>query len=591
MKLKDFFFSTLPRSRKSKRKQSKSSSGEQNGATSSPETDDVIIRNHVLRTDVANANCRKNDRSSPSAKCAPGQNVSYNHQLVSADFRYFCDDNSNSYTNPFGYNTLSKTPSNTSESGFEDGYDHHIGHHEVIIPKPDILTDSFATFPRERTRIKTNPWVTTHANSMASSIHGQVSSDATHGVRAASPYYVTPSSLYGSSHDSCNYSHYHDSYYPDSSSGSSIAPDSSVPHSPLVEDVAEKVQSREYYENCDIKQEGVLEGGDLVINLNTGDIYVKSAPIFAPVDFRYEEDLDATLERDLGRQKMKSRRKRDERKCYYLTQDDLSANGGESTRDPEDFVTSYAGSFSNDSDSDVEDKDGTLTRDQGSLQCCHQPPNRHVSRNRASRPRKYRMDAILRQQSSNVPPIYSPYATDSRDTYRSTSDERRHYTESQIPDVGQPKEAADSAYDSSTLSSVTCFDRGEPIDDYRYWPITLPGATHRNRKSAKSDVPDRRSLEEIRYSLREKVDRLRAEKIIVDEKVKQAKQEDELRRQEKVRIEQEVTSLRRHVLLRTLQELKANLEDQSRRLQEAYDDVIDMQWMNARLRRLRNTTL
>ncbi|KAK2184651.1 hypothetical protein NP493_259g03004 [Ridgeia piscesae] len=94
-------------------------------------------------------------------------------------------------------------------------------------------------------------------------------------------------------------------------------------------------------------------------------------------------------------------------------------------------------------------------------------------------------------------------------------------------------------------------------------------------------VNQTRSLDEIRSSLQEKVMRLRREKLLVDEKVRQAQDEDRIRRQEKLRMQRQLTSYRKHVMLRTLHELRAQLERQTERLQATYSDVLDARWTNS----------
>ena len=97
-----------------------------------------------------------------------------------------------------------------------------------------------------------------------------------------------------------------------------------------------------------------------------------------------------------------------------------------------------------------------------------------------------------------------------------------------------------------------------------------------------SPVGGTRSLDEIRSSLREKVMRLRREKQLVDEKVRLAQDEDRIRRQEKLRVQRQLTSYRKHVMLRTLREMRAQLERQTERLQATYTDVLDTRWTNYR---------
>lgn len=86
-----------------------------------------------------------------------------------------------------------------------------------------------------------------------------------------------------------------------------------------------------------------------------------------------------------------------------------------------------------------------------------------------------------------------------------------------------------------------------------------------------------RSLESVRESLCEKVQRLRLERLVVEEKIRDAKEEEELRRAEKDRFQKELVIHRRLVLLRTLRDLRVKLEEQSARLQDAYQVTLRMQ--------------
>ena len=94
--------------------------------------------------------------------------------------------------------------------------------------------------------------------------------------------------------------------------------------------------------------------------------------------------------------------------------------------------------------------------------------------------------------------------------------------------------------------------------------------------------PSGRSLNQIRGSLQEKVSRLRKEKMVVDEKVRTAREEERLRQQEKLKLQRQMTLLRKQLLLRTLQDLRAQLHGQSQRLQHAYDHVMARHWEESR---------
>ena len=109
-----------------------------------------------------------------------------------------------------------------------------------------------------------------------------------------------------------------------------------------------------------------------------------------------------------------------------------------------------------------------------------------------------------------------------------------------------------------------------------------PRAQSNTGHETQNPVGGTRSLDEIRSSLREKVMRLRREKQLVDEKVRLAQDEDRIRRQEKLRVQRQLTSYRKHVMLRTLREMRAQLERQTERLQATYTDVLDTRWTNCR---------
>jgi hypothetical protein len=87
----------------------------------------------------------------------------------------------------------------------------------------------------------------------------------------------------------------------------------------------------------------------------------------------------------------------------------------------------------------------------------------------------------------------------------------------------------------------------------------------------------RRSIGEIRESLEEKVMKLRKDKYIVEEKIRQSQEEERIRMQEKLRFQQQVTLHRKQMLLRTLSDLRRRLEGQCQRLQVSYNGVLYMQ--------------
>ncbi len=92
-----------------------------------------------------------------------------------------------------------------------------------------------------------------------------------------------------------------------------------------------------------------------------------------------------------------------------------------------------------------------------------------------------------------------------------------------------------------------------------------------------SDSTGDRSIHDVRSSLQEKVSRLRQEKVLVDEKIRQAQEEERLRVQERMKLQKQLTLHRKQILLSTLRDLKVKLETQSQRLQTTYNNVLYMQ--------------
>lgn len=86
-----------------------------------------------------------------------------------------------------------------------------------------------------------------------------------------------------------------------------------------------------------------------------------------------------------------------------------------------------------------------------------------------------------------------------------------------------------------------------------------------------------RTLPDITTSLQEKVNQLRAEKLIVEEKIREAQEDDVIRMKETQRFRRYLPVYKKQVLLKTLNNLKERLENQSQRLQKSYTTVLSMQ--------------
>ncbi|XP_003728498.1 uncharacterized protein LOC100893752 [Strongylocentrotus purpuratus] len=87
----------------------------------------------------------------------------------------------------------------------------------------------------------------------------------------------------------------------------------------------------------------------------------------------------------------------------------------------------------------------------------------------------------------------------------------------------------------------------------------------------------RRTLGQIRESLEQKVKRLRAEKEAVDEKIRLAQEEEEIRMREKIKIRGKVIMQRKDRLRKLVCDLKGQLDDHSQRLQNAYSTLLLLQ--------------
>ncbi|XP_076457132.1 uncharacterized protein LOC143291235 [Babylonia areolata] len=86
-----------------------------------------------------------------------------------------------------------------------------------------------------------------------------------------------------------------------------------------------------------------------------------------------------------------------------------------------------------------------------------------------------------------------------------------------------------------------------------------------------------RALQEVRDSLEDKVHVLRQGKRLVSRKIREAREEEMVRQQQKLRFQRLLDIHRKRILLETLQELRQKLESQSARLQASYSAVLNLQ--------------
>ena len=129
--------------------------------------------------------------------------------------------------------------------------------------------------------------------------------------------------------------------------------------------------------------------------------------------------------------------------------------------------------------------------------------------------------------------------------------------------------------------------RSPPVPSLPAGPPPLPSATSAAAAAAEEEDVDLapseelpstgRSLGEVTASLEEKVLLLRQGKHVVHRKIREAREEEMLRRQQKLRFQRLLDIHRKQILLETLQDLRQRLQSQSARLQASYSAVLDIQ--------------
>lgn len=91
-------------------------------------------------------------------------------------------------------------------------------------------------------------------------------------------------------------------------------------------------------------------------------------------------------------------------------------------------------------------------------------------------------------------------------------------------------------------------------------------------------------------SLREKLERLRRERLEVEAKVREAQEEERQRLDDKAQCQRQLSLFRRQMLVHTIEGLKRSLEDQSAKLQETYSQQEQQQSSDDSLCRRHSTS-
>lgn len=133
-----------------------------------------------------------------------------------------------------------------------------------------------------------------------------------------------------------------------------------------------------------------------------------------------------------------------------------------------------------------------------------------------------------------------------------------------------PKTASNVEVDEA-YSEISSLPSQSPDDE------TFPAFQKAYQETVETKVESKRTISEICGNLEEKVRRLRFERLLVEEKIKEAREEERIRCEQRVRFQKEMIVHRRQILLRTLQQIRFKLEDQGHRLQDAYNATLGMQ--------------
>lgn len=253
---------------------------------------------------------------------------------------------------------------------------------------------------------------------------------------------------------------------------------------------------------------------------------------------------------------------------------DLNLTPNDNERRPNDDVTPYA-------DSPVE-KDVSISRTRLSSACF----GRHkdtVTDHQSNRPS---IEAVVNSEERNRKRLRrSPESnTDwERPTPCSSVDEEES---GQISELF-PCRKSQATTERRTMTTTTPTKIHNDDDETHEKPKCQQRRQRLVRESGKTDFIGRydedpltasdqlrRKILAIRSSLQDKVTLLKHEKKVVDRKIREAKEEERLRLRQLELFRQQLSQTRKEILLRTLEEVKKQLNQQVLRLQNVYDFVL-----------------
>lgn len=150
-------------------------------------------------------------------------------------------------------------------------------------------------------------------------------------------------------------------------------------------------------------------------------------------------------------------------------------------------------------------------------------------------------------------------------------------------DEGMMQESLDAGYASLTRDSTLSTDEEERKDsrstDSPLKDLTTPEEQETMEKvnCTIETTPSGRSLPEVKQSLEEKINQLKLEKMVVENKIREAKEEERARIEQQRRLQGKYPAERKLSLFKTLINLKQRLENQTLRIQRSYSAVLTMQ--------------
>ncbi|XP_061183225.1 uncharacterized protein LOC133191490 [Saccostrea echinata] len=159
----------------------------------------------------------------------------------------------------------------------------------------------------------------------------------------------------------------------------------------------------------------------------------------------------------------------------------------------------------------------------------------------------------------------------------------------QLTDIGQinemsiMQESLDAGYASLTRDGTLSTDEEEKnesrmTDSYwRDFSTTEATETSTELNCFMDSTPSGRTLPEVKESLQEKINQLRLEKLIVQNKIREAKEEERSRMEQRRLLQGKYPAERKLSLFKTLIDLKQRLENQTLRIQRSYSTVLIMQ--------------